>query len=304
MTSGDGANGSWLIQAMGLTPNVANGIIQFGGPSGANPPATQSLTRGATSSLVTAQRVTTNHASVHMLVGSRSKRHHISLSTAIDYTNQSALVTELNAQINANSALQTALTAANGYIRFTLVPQTLTSNCQSTPEHIAVTTYMADLYLLSAPSTAGSGDGLDIIRLIGKNFASSDGSFSLVRTNTDLQGLTFNNATPLVQMPRDLYIYLPELIADANVGGTETTLLRRVQMTGEIGTVQTYEPQYIQWRDVSPSGTRLEQIHVVIRNAFASIVQFEWGSITATIEFRPIMAAIVGAYWLYKRVLK
>ena len=94
-----------------------------------------------------------------------------------------------------------------------------------------------------------------------------------------------------MQMPRSLYIYLPDLIADANVGGYETTLLRCVQMVGDLGTVQTFEPQYIQWHDTTASGMRLGQIHVVLRNAFGEVVRFEWGSITVTIQFRPIMAA-------------
>ena len=299
MTSADGANASWLIEAMGLQWNLVNGVFQLGETSQTYATTVKSLTGTAPAPLVTAQRVTTNHGTMRFLVGTQTKRQHIDLSTMKDYPNQAALVNELNAQIAANSGLQTALTAVNGYIRFTLVPPTFTpigpGTGQATPEHIAVTMYMGDLHLTSSPPATTTTDGLDIIRLIGKNFAASDGSFSLVRTTTDLQTLAFPNVTPLMQMPRDLYIYLPEMIADANVGGIETTLLRRVQMLGEIGTVQTYEPQYIQWRDISPSGMRLEQIHVVIRNAFGSIVEFEWGSITATIEFRPIMAAIAPA---------
>ena len=31
MTSADSADGSWLINAMGLTPNVVNGIVELGG---------------------------------------------------------------------------------------------------------------------------------------------------------------------------------------------------------------------------------------------------------------------------------
>ena len=33
---------------------------------------------------------------------------------------------------------------------------------------------------------------------------------------------------------------------------------------------------------------RLAQIRVVLRNAFGEIAQFKWGSVTTTIEFRPI----------------
>ena len=35
--------------------------------------------------------------------------------------------------------------------------------------------------------------------------------------------MSFNNPTPLTQVSRDLFIHLPGVIADASVGGIETT---------------------------------------------------------------------------------
>ena len=284
MTSPDNADASWLINAMGFTPNVVNGRVESGGEGGVNKTPTISHRWCNIVSRV-AQRVTTTHNTMSFKVQGESMKRQVKLSTAKDFPNQSAFVDELNARIDAAAGLKTALAAVKGYVRFNLVPAT-----SSVPEHISVTVFMADAYL-----DATSNNGADIVRLIGRNFINSAGSVEPSEHYPVDKLFTFSNATPLVQMPRNLYIYLPDLIANSNVGGIETTLLRCVQMIGDIGSVQTYEPQYIQWHDVTPSGMRLEQIHVVIRNGFGDIVQFEWGSITATIMFRPIMAAIVPA---------
>ena len=265
----------------------ANGL-GIGLSTGDNSCAIVSLTSAAPAMIVTAQRVVPSQNNLYFSVEpNTSTTETVEVTIGKDYATQTAFVDELNSQITAHTVLQTALKAVSGYIRFSVVAATST-----VAEHIRVSCYMANINLLSRGS-------LDIIRFLGRDFVTAAGAFTLQSSTpwsaASIMSMTFDNPTPLVQMPRSLYIYLPDLIADANVGGYESTLLRCVQMVGDIGSVQTYEPQYIQWHDVTPSGMRLGQIHVVLRNAFGEIVQFEWGSITTTIEFRPIMAAIAGA---------
>ena len=275
---------TWIISEFGLTGNVDSaGQLTFGDSS----TDAKQLTSASPANIVKMQRVLGNQNDFIITVGQDTASYYaIDASVNKDYPNQGAFVTELNTQIGANALLKAALKAVGGSVRFNLVAATAT-----VPEHISLTVFMADVYMYSTGSILST----DIIRLLGKNFTNSDGSFNFRHDSTWLHAVTFDNPSPLMQMPRSLYIYLPDLIADANVGGYETTLLRCVQMVGDLGTVQTYEPQYIQWHDITASGMRLGQIHVVLRNAFGEVVQFEWGSITVTIQFRPIMAAIIGA---------
>ena len=198
------------------------------------------------------------------------------------YVNQSDFVNGLNTAVQANTALMAALTAVGGIFRAELTPSTL-----------FVHTYMCNWKITCAT-------GMDVQRLIGlreggggdlhddERYAYHCLGWNAVKSPAWQHTITFQNITPLVQMPRNLNVYLPDLVADSLVGGYETAPIRSIQMDGDFRTVQIFEPRNIYWHSVAPTGMRIDRIHVCIRNAFGDIVKFQWGHVTVTLLFRPV----------------
>ena len=118
--------------------------------------------------IVTTQRFTSGQNNVYFSVQpNTSLQMSVQMSTGKDYKSQTEIVNELNTQITAHAALQSALAAVKGYIRFSVVAATPT-----VAEHIRVSSYMVNMNLLSQGSS-------DIIRFLGRDFNTAAGAFTL-----------------------------------------------------------------------------------------------------------------------------
>ena len=57
---------------------------------------------------------------------------------------------------------------------------------------------------------------------------------------------------------------------------------------GAVGEYVDNQVRNVSWYDVSPNAYRLDRIRVMIKDGDGKLVDFQYGSVVATIKFKPI----------------
>jgi hypothetical protein len=190
-------------------------------------------------------------------------------TVSVEYDTVESLVKAMQNVMKNNAALQAALTANKATMSMTYVYKD-----------------RVDVSFINCYLDISGGDSIDIARLLGAEINTAALQRRGIRWFPKVE---LQNVTSLASMPRNLMVYLPDLIQNSLVGGQNTSLVRCVQMTGSIGSVQTFQPSHILYYDVAPTGYRMDRVRVQVRNSFGELVKFQWGSLVAILEFRPIL---------------
>jgi hypothetical protein len=95
--------------------------------------------------------------------------------------------------------------------------------------------------------------------------------------------------SPLLHLPRALWVYLPDLVKDSIVMGQQTSLVKLVTMKGNWGEEQSADLGDIIYSNVDPSAYRINEVRVLITNSEGDTVRFEYGHVTLVLKFCPLL---------------
>jgi hypothetical protein len=193
---------------------------------------------------------------------------------AVEYSNVVSIISAMRTAIAGDADLQADLSANSATVTLTYNP---------TAEVTKLTYTILNCYFRMATE-----DSTDLARLLGSTVADLTDKANGILWQPKFQ---FGFVSMLASMPRDLYVYLPDIISNSLVAGAESALVRCIQMMGPLGSVQTFKAgeSSVLWYDVAPTGMRMDRIRVEIRNTFGEMAKFQWGHLVVTLQFRPIL---------------